>query len=406
VFALYVITIAAAEIGLGLAIILLVFRNGRPRTSTLRALGELEHDRLVEKAAGGNRRFQGRPFENRRRRDERMGLLPAIPFLPPSRLLLGRGYRAWCPCGVRHRTALVLSLPIWWLARMAWWWKPPARLTPTGSFPITVGTLVDGLAAVVAVMVCAVALAVQVYSTRYMGDRRYSSYTAFVSLFTAAMLLVVLSADLIVLLVGWEVMGICSYFLIGHYWERDWAQSAAVKAFVMTKLGDVPFLFGIFVSADARSRSATCRRPDRRSARHAGHAAATRRWSENRRSSRCTAGCPTRWPVRRRSALIHAATMVAAACTGGSTRRSRWPRQRWRCQSDRSDHHGQLAVAAFAQDDMKRVLALDRQPLAYRAVGSRSARSARRYSTARPAPGSGPTRCARSPGSGGDAHHS
>jgi NADH-quinone oxidoreductase subunit L len=42
-------------------------------------------------------------------------------------------------------------------------------------------------------------------------------------------------------------MGICSYFLIGHYWERDWAQSAAVKAFVMTKLGDVPFLFGIFV---------------------------------------------------------------------------------------------------------------------------------------------------------------
>jgi len=97
-------------------------------------------------------------------------------------------------------------------------------------------------------MVCLVALAVQVYSTKYMeGDRRYSSYTAFVSLFTAAMLLVVLSADLIVLLVGWEVMGICSYFLIGHYWERDWAQSAAVKAFVMTKLGDVPFLFGIFV---------------------------------------------------------------------------------------------------------------------------------------------------------------
>ena len=122
------------------------------------------------------------------------------------------------------------------------------QLTPTGSIPIVLGTRVDGLASTVAIMVCLVALAVQVYSTKYMeGDRRYSSYTAFVSLFTAAMLLVVLSADLIVLLVGWEVMGICSYFLIGHYWERDWAQSAAVKAFVMTKLGDVPFLFGIFV---------------------------------------------------------------------------------------------------------------------------------------------------------------
>ncbi len=137
------------------------------------------------------------------------------------------------------------------------------QLTPTGAIPVVIGVRLDGLSTTVAIMVCLVALAVQIYSTEYMkhdaehiaGEApgvsprasRYSSYTAFVSLFSAAMLLVVYSADLIVLLVGWEVMGICSYFLIGHYWERDWAQSAAVKAFVMTKLGDVPFLFGIFV---------------------------------------------------------------------------------------------------------------------------------------------------------------
>ena len=105
-----------------------------------------------------------------------------------------------------------------------------------------------GSSAVVAFMVCCVALAVQIYSVAYMrDDPRYSSYAAFVSLFTAAMLLVVLSGDLLVLYVGWEVMGVCSYFLIGHYWHDRATSRAAVKAFLVTRLGDVGFLFGIFV---------------------------------------------------------------------------------------------------------------------------------------------------------------
>ena len=120
-------------------------------------------------------------------------------------------------------------------------------LTPTGGLGIFVGTRVDPLAAVVTVMVCAVALAVQVYSVAYMrGDSRYSSYAAEVSLFTAAMLTVVLAADLFMLLVGWEVMGVCSYLLIGHYWQTPSASAAAVKAFLTTRVGDVGFLFGIF----------------------------------------------------------------------------------------------------------------------------------------------------------------
>ncbi|MEV5708739.1 NADH-quinone oxidoreductase subunit L [Actinoallomurus sp. NPDC052274] len=119
---------------------------------------------------------------------------------------------------------------------------------PTGTTSITLSLQVDGLASVVAFLVCCVALAVQVYSVAYMrDDPRYSSYAAFVSLFTAAMLLVVLSGDLLVLYVGWEVMGICSYFLIGHYWHDRATSRAAVKAFLVTRLGDVGFLFGIFV---------------------------------------------------------------------------------------------------------------------------------------------------------------
>lgn len=124
------------------------------------------------------------------------------------------------------------------------------ELTPTGSVPIELSLHIDGFAALVAVLVGVVATCVQIYSTGYLrDDPRYPSYAALVSLFTSAMLLVVYSGDLIVLLVGWEVMGICSYFLVGHYWETPEARAASIKAFLVTKLGDVPFLIGLFVLA-------------------------------------------------------------------------------------------------------------------------------------------------------------
>ncbi|MFJ2342089.1 NADH-quinone oxidoreductase subunit 5 family protein [Streptomyces antimycoticus] len=124
------------------------------------------------------------------------------------------------------------------------------RLADTGSVPIDLALQVDGFAALVAVLVAVVACCVQIYSTGYLrDDPRYPSYAALVSLFTAAMLLVVYADDLIVLLIGWEIMGICSYFLVGHYWETAAARSASLKAFLVTKLGDVPFLIGIFALA-------------------------------------------------------------------------------------------------------------------------------------------------------------
>ncbi|MFD7703973.1 NADH-quinone oxidoreductase subunit L [Streptomyces caelestis] len=124
------------------------------------------------------------------------------------------------------------------------------ELTPTGSVPIELALYIDGFAALTAVLVTVVAACVQIYSTGYLrDDPRYPSYAALVSLFTSAMLLVVYSGDLMVLLVGWEVMGICSYFLVGHYWETPEARAASLKAFLVTKLGDVPFLIGLFALA-------------------------------------------------------------------------------------------------------------------------------------------------------------
>ena len=130
--------------------------------------------------------------------------------------------------------------------------KAATRLTPTGDpgLHIDLAVQLDGFAVLVAVLVGVVASCVQLYSVGYLrDDSRYPSYAALISLFTAAMLLVVYSDDLIVLLVGWEVMGICSAFLVGHYWETEAARSASVKAFLVTKLGDVPFLLGILLLA-------------------------------------------------------------------------------------------------------------------------------------------------------------
>lgn len=129
------------------------------------------------------------------------------------------------------------------------------RLTPTGGPDIWLAIHLDGYTSLISVLVGLVATCVQVYSTAYLRtDPRYPSYAALVSLFTAAMFLVVYSGDLIVLLVGWEIMGICSYFLIGHHWETADARAASLKAFLVTKLGDVPFLFGIFLlAADAHT---------------------------------------------------------------------------------------------------------------------------------------------------------
>ncbi|WP_028805140.1 NADH-quinone oxidoreductase subunit L [Streptomyces sp. 142MFCol3.1] len=180
-------------------------------------------------------------------------LVPLFPFLGAAvGLLLGRTAPGFVrPLAVLPSlTSLVLAVLV--AVRQG---GGPAidshtELTPTGSVPIELALHIDGFAALVAVLVGVVASCVQIYSTGYLrDDPRYPSYAALVSLFTSAMLLVVYSGDLMVLLVGWEIMGICSYFLVGHYWETPEARAASIKAFLVTKLGDVPFLIGLFALA-------------------------------------------------------------------------------------------------------------------------------------------------------------
>ncbi|WBB96384.1 NADH-quinone oxidoreductase subunit L [Solwaraspora sp. WMMA2059] len=183
-------------------------------------------------------------------------LLPAVPFaaalagllvsLRPDPLTATRR-RVAAGLGVGGATA-ALAVAVALLASGAPTVEQSRSWVDVGGLAVTFGVRLDGPAALVAVAVGAVALAVQLYSVAYLaGDDRYPAYAAQVSLFTAAMLLVVVAGDLIMLLVGWEVMGACSYLLIAHDRRLPEAPAAAMKAFLVTRVGDVGFLLGIAV---------------------------------------------------------------------------------------------------------------------------------------------------------------
>ncbi|MBE1485237.1 NADH-quinone oxidoreductase subunit 5 family protein [Plantactinospora soyae] len=177
-------------------------------------------------------------------------LLPAVPFgLALVGLLLPQRSRAVAAgLGIGGAAAALVCAVALAITIDHGGTESTAEWIDFGGLSVTLGVRLDPAAALVAVAVAVVALAVQVYSVGYLhDDDRYAPYAAQISLFTAAMLLVVVAGDLIMLLVGWEVMGICSYLLIGHDRRLPEAPAAAVKAFLVTRVGDVGFLLGIVV---------------------------------------------------------------------------------------------------------------------------------------------------------------
>ncbi len=117
-----------------------------------------------------------------------------------------------------------------------------------GELSIHLGMVIDSLSITMLLMVTFLSFIIQLYSVGYMrGDPRIHWFFAVVALFTAAMLGLVLANNLIILYVSWELVGLCSYLLIGYWWERPSAREAAKKAFVTTRIGDVGLLIGILV---------------------------------------------------------------------------------------------------------------------------------------------------------------
>jgi NADH-quinone oxidoreductase subunit L len=118
-----------------------------------------------------------------------------------------------------------------------------------GSIDFEFGTITDGLSIMMLFTVALISLLVHIYSIEYLhGDRRHTHYYAFLSLFTAAMLFYVISSNTLQMLVGWELVGLCSFALIGHWWEDKKNSDAALKAFLTNRVGDVGLIIGVIIT--------------------------------------------------------------------------------------------------------------------------------------------------------------
>ncbi len=117
----------------------------------------------------------------------------------------------------------------------------------TGAVALDVGFRVDPLSAVMLFVVTFVGFWIHVYSVGYMGhEEGYRRYFSYLNLFMGAMLLLVLGNNYLILFVGWEGVGLCSYLLIGYYFEETFPPFAGKKAFIVNRIGDFGFLLGLF----------------------------------------------------------------------------------------------------------------------------------------------------------------
>jgi NADH-quinone oxidoreductase subunit L len=129
-----------------------------------------------------------------------------------------------------------------------WFHLAGAPGTFPNGFSLVMGTLVDPISSLMLIVVTVVGFLVMLYSIGYMHhDRGLPRYYAELSLFLAAMSGLVISNNLLQFFVFWELVGVCSYFLIGFYYEKPSAASAAKEAFLVTRVGDIMFLLGIFL---------------------------------------------------------------------------------------------------------------------------------------------------------------
>jgi NADH-quinone oxidoreductase subunit L len=118
----------------------------------------------------------------------------------------------------------------------------------SGDFHAEVRYALDPLGAVMMLVVTGVGFLIHVYSTGYMGhEKAYGRYFAYLNLFTFSMLTLVLADNFLLMFLGWEAVGLCSYLLIGFWYQRPAAAEAGKKAFVVNRIGDWGFLLGIFL---------------------------------------------------------------------------------------------------------------------------------------------------------------
>ena len=178
------------------------------------------------------------------------------------------------------------------------------------AFQADAGFLLDPLSSIWLLFVTGVGMLIHIYSTGYMAhEGGYYRFFGYLNLFMFSMLTLILANNYVLLFVGWEGVGLCSYLLIGFYFHRKSASDAAAKAFIVNRIGDAAFILGMFfiawyfgslrftdVNNSRADRPLRHRRPDyhrRDSSSFSSEPAASRR------RFLCTFGCPMPWKVLR-----------------------------------------------------------------------------------------------------------
>ncbi|MFG1530339.1 MAG: NADH-quinone oxidoreductase subunit L, partial [Thermoplasmata archaeon] len=186
-------------------------------------------------------------------------LLPALAFIviglfgPRLRRLEYGGWIAVGAAFVSMVLAVLIALgemasPDTYTSLSYTWLSLPANPTFPYGFSLVIGTLVDPLSSLMLIVVTVVGFLVLLYSIGYMHhEHGLPRYYAELSLFLTAMIGLVLSNNLLEFFLFWELVGVCSYFLIGFFYEKPSAASAAKEAFLITRIGDILFLLGIFI---------------------------------------------------------------------------------------------------------------------------------------------------------------
>jgi len=179
-------------------------------------------------------------------------LEPVIPFASSFVLLvagrkMGRRAAAWLgSCSILASFLVSLAIAVAWegapYTQTAWHW------IAVGSFQVDMGLYLDALSVVMTLVVSFVSFLIHVYSTEHMRESEgYERFFAYMNLFVASMLTLTLANNLLLLLLGWEGVGLCSYLLIG-FWYGDEANGlAGRKAFIVTRTGDTAFILGLFL---------------------------------------------------------------------------------------------------------------------------------------------------------------
>ena len=118
----------------------------------------------------------------------------------------------------------------------------------SGDFNVSIGFLIDQLTAIMLMVVTSISTLIFVYSIGYMhGDKGYYRFFAYLSLFVFSMLILVMANNFLLLYFGWEAVGLCSYFLIGYWYEKKSAANAGKKAFIVNRFGDFGFGLGVIL---------------------------------------------------------------------------------------------------------------------------------------------------------------